>query len=89
MTDPYEDWPPQKQDSGKDWSEVKTKILYLLWPGAWVTGQEIFKVVNQTYYDRRIRELREAGWEIETHSSGQKYRLLSHHKLPPKYITLF
>jgi hypothetical protein len=82
MDDPYEDWPPAKRDSGKDWSAAKLTILRLLWPGEWVEGSRIFEEVRQTYYDRRIRELREAGWNIETGttSSGSRYRLLSHAK---------
>lgn len=51
----------------------------MLWSMNWVEGSEIFKAVQQTYYDRRIRELRESGWQIET--SGTKYRLTSHEKL--------
>jgi hypothetical protein len=44
----------------------------------WVEGAVIFQAVGQTYYDRRIRELRESGWPIET--SGTKYRLTSRTK---------
>lgn len=80
MSDPFDDWPPAKQDSGKEWNETKLTILRLLWPMQWVEGSTIFEAVQQTYYDRRIRELRESGWQIETH--GKKYRLLSHEKLP-------
>jgi len=79
--DPSTDWPPVKRDNGKDWSKAQLTILRLLWPMNWVHRKEIFNAVNQTYYDRRIRELRESGWQIETHSSGQMYRLLSHEKL--------
>ncbi len=60
-------------------SKVKQIILDMLWNMEWVEGAEIFKAVQQTYYDRRIRELRESGWQIETH--GTKYRLTSHEKL--------
>lgn len=51
----------------------------MLWNMESVEGSEIFKAVQQTYYDRRIRELRESGWQIET--IGTKYRLVSHEKL--------
>lgn len=80
--DPYSDWPPVKQDNGKNWSEAKLTILRILWPMEWVHRDAIFSAVSQTYYDRRIRELRESGWQVETHSSGQMYRLISHEKLP-------
>ncbi len=53
-------------------------VLEMLWGMQWVEGRDIFERVNQTYYDRRIRELRESGWDIET--SGTKYRLRSHEK---------
>jgi hypothetical protein len=82
MPDPFNDWPPAKQDDGKEWSQAKLTILRLLWPGLWVEGAAIFEAVQQTYYDRRIRELRESGWQIET--QGKKYRLLSHEKSPGK-----
>ena len=80
MNDHYKDWPPADQDSGKPWSEAKLKILSLLWAMKWVEGSAIFKEIGQTYYDRRVRELRESGWQIETHSSGKKFRLISHKK---------
>ena len=79
---PLKNWPPVRRGNGKNWSQAKLTILKLLWPLKWVSGKEIFRVINQTYYDRRILELRESGWQIETHSSGQMYRLLSHDKLP-------
>lgn len=44
----------------------------------WVEGAVIFQAVGQTYYDRRIRDLRESGWPIET--VGTKYRLTSRTK---------
>ena len=80
MSDPFEDWPPTKRDDGKDWSVAQITILKLLWNMEWVDGTTIFEKVQQTYYDRRIRELRESGWQIETHSSKAKYRLISHTK---------
>jgi len=61
-------------------SEAKQIILDMLWSKEWVEGIDIFRAVQQTYYDRRIRELRESGWQIET--SGTKYRLVSRKKLP-------
>ncbi len=66
--------------SEKKLSGAKKIILELLWSMEWVQGSEVFKAVQQTYYDRRIRELRESGWQIET--SGNKYRLISQEKLP-------
>ncbi len=60
-------------------SKAKQTILKMLWKMKWVEGADIFKAVQQTYYDRRIRELRESGWQIQT--SGTKYRLISHEKL--------
>ena len=60
-------------------SRAKKTILDLLWSMEWIEGKDIFAAVQQTYYDRRIRELRESGWQIQT--QGTKYRLLSHEKL--------
>lgn len=60
-------------------SKAKQIILDMLWNMEWVEGADIYKAVQQTYYDRRIRELRESGWQIQT--SGTKYRLVSHEKL--------
>lgn len=60
-------------------SKAKQTILDMLWNMEWVEGADIFKAVQQTYYDRRIRELRESGWQIQT--SGKKYRLVSQEKL--------
>ncbi|HEV2913188.1 MAG TPA: HNH endonuclease signature motif containing protein [Pyrinomonadaceae bacterium] len=59
-------------------SEAKRKILAILWSMEWVEGADIFRAVGQTYYDRRIRELRESGWQIETR--GTKYKLTSRKK---------
>ena len=81
MSDILEDWPPTKRDDGKDWSATQLTILRLLWNMEWVDRTIIFEAVQQTYYDRRIRELRESGWRIETHSSKTKYRLISREKL--------
>jgi hypothetical protein len=63
----------------KKLSDAKQKILDLLWPMEWVDGSDIFKAIEQTYYDRRVRELSESGWQIQT--IGKKYRLVSHEKL--------
>ena len=63
----------------KKLSNAKQIILDKLWNMEPVEGAEIFKAVQQTYYDRRIRELRESGWQILT--LGTKYRLVSHEKL--------
>jgi 5-methylcytosine-specific restriction endonuclease McrA len=72
------DWPPTEETFGK-LSKAKKDILKILWSMNWTEGAEIFKAVQQTYYDRRARELRESGWQIET--AGTKYRLISHKKL--------
>lgn len=84
MPNRFADWPPTKPDNGKNWSNVKLTILELLWPGEWIEGSKIFEATKQTYYDRRIRELRENGWQIETRSAGGNslYRLCSHEKSP-------
>lgn len=63
----------------KKLSKAKQIILDILWNTEWVNGADVFKAVKQTYYDRRIRELRESGWQIQT--SGTKYRLVSREKL--------
>lgn len=63
----------------KKLSKAKQIILDMLWNMEWVEGADIFKAIKQTYYDRRIRELRESGWQIQT--SGKKYRLISREKL--------
>lgn len=47
-------------------SKAKASILRMLWSGEWVSGKAIFRKVRQTYYDRRIRELKDDyGWDIE------------------------
>lgn len=81
MSDTFQDWPPAKRDDGKNWSAAQLTILRLLWNMEWVDRMTIFEAVQQTYYDRRIRELRESGWQIETHPSKKKYRLISREKL--------
>lgn len=61
MPDYLIDWPPTPPDKGGNWSKAKLTILKLLWTLDWVSGASIFNEVKQTYYDRRIRELRESG----------------------------
>lgn len=78
MSPKLQNWPPKDKSFGK-LSKAKRLILQLLWPMEWMQGAEIFKAVQQTYYDRRIRELRESGWKIKT--VGAKYRLVSREKL--------
>lgn len=76
---PISDWPPGDKAFAR-LSDVKKKILELLWPMKWVNTHDIHEATGQSYYDRRIRELRESGWQIET--DGLKYRLKSRKKLP-------
>ena len=66
----------------KKLSKAKQTILDMLWSMEPVEGSAIFEAVGQTYYDRRIRELRESGWQIET--KGTTYQLTSREKLPGK-----
>jgi len=66
----------------KKLSKAKQTILEMLWSMEPVEGAAIFEAVGQTYYDRRIRELRESGWQIET--KGTTYQLTSREKLPGK-----
>ena len=69
-----------------EYGAAKSIILKMLRDGQWVLGDDILAAVKQSYYDRRIRELRdEDGWEIETgwleNVQGKKrpaYRLKSH-----------
>ncbi len=63
------------------YSVAKKQILELLWNGEWVSKRQIYEVTNQTYYDRRLRELREDGWEIEFDSQKAAYRLTSQDSL--------
>jgi hypothetical protein len=64
----------------KKLSTAKQTILDMLWSLEPVEGKAIFESVGQTYYDRRIRELRESGYQIKT--LGTTYQLVSHEKLP-------
>jgi len=76
------DWPPQKPDDKNKWSNTELTILRLLWDGERVNREKIFEETGQTYYDRRIRELREQGWDIEAIQVGSDYfyQLKSHKK---------
>lgn len=63
----------KKLSGGKKISEVKLKILMILWesspefPKKWVTSDYLLEVTGQKYFDRRARELRdEFGADIET-----------------------
>lgn len=76
---PLPGWPPQDK-SFKRLSDVKKLILEMLWPMKWVNTHDIHEATGQSYYDRRIRELRESGWQIET--DVLRYRLKSRQKLP-------
>jgi 5-methylcytosine-specific restriction endonuclease McrA len=82
MADIFKDWPPTLRDDGGTWSEAQMTILRLLWPMEWVDRRIILKEVGQSYYDRRIRELRESGWHISAKAEGRNYyyRLESHKK---------
>ena len=64
----------------KKLSKAKQTILDMLWSLEPVEGKAIFEGVGQTYYDRRIRELRESGWQIKT--IGTTYQLISRERLP-------
>jgi len=72
-------WPP-KDESFQKLSKVKKQILEILWPMKWVNTHDIHRATGQSYYDRRIRELRESGWQIAT--DGLSYCLKSRKKLP-------
>lgn len=69
-----------------EYGKAKLTILQMLWAGELILGDEILAAVKQSYYDRRIRELRdEDGWDIEStwaeNSEGKlrpAYRLNSH-----------
>ncbi|MEW6030342.1 MAG: HNH endonuclease [Chloroflexota bacterium] len=74
-----DDWPPH-DEAFKELSDVKKLILQILWPMKWVSTHEIHRIAKQSYYDRRIRELRESGWQIEF--VYPNYRLKSRKKLP-------
>lgn len=67
-------------------SAVKEKIIDRLWqsgntfPKNWVKSTELLKITKQKYFDRRIRELRDAtGCDIETSviDGEHSYRLKS------------
>lgn len=60
-------------------SAVHKLILDRLSSGEWVSGEELLRLTKQSYYDRRVRELREEGWNILYEKKGNKpgYRLAS------------
>jgi hypothetical protein len=68
-----------KYSREKKLSNAQQTILEMLWSLEPVEGKAILEAVGQSYYDRRIRELRESGWQIKT--KGKTYQLLSHEKL--------
>ncbi|HEX2996906.1 MAG TPA: HNH endonuclease signature motif containing protein [Anaerolineales bacterium] len=82
MANPFEDWPPTLRDDGGNWSKSQLTILRLLWPMEWVDRRIIIKEIGESYYDRKIRELRENGWHISAKAEGRNcyYRLESHKK---------
>lgn len=59
---------------------IKIQMLEILWSGEWIEGAEILRLTGQSYYDRRLREMREDGWQIEW--QGGRWRLASTVKLP-------
>lgn len=84
-------------------SDVKKKILMRLWeddsklfPKPWVSSEELLKITQQKYFDRRTRELRDQlGCDIETKYlqcfSGHGWRLKSDNISLPlnrEYLTL-
>lgn len=83
----------------KTLSKVKWKILETLWnagtsyPRDWVSSDELLRVTQQKYFDRRIRELRnEMGCDIKTgkNQGESAYRLLSenlHEAFDRTYLT--
>jgi hypothetical protein len=78
MSADYPEWPPS-DPSFRKLSEVKKRLLEVLWSMEWVESSALYQVTGQTYYDRRLRELRESGWQIE--SRGPRFRLASREKL--------
>lgn len=71
-----------------EYGDAKFTILTMLWDAQWVLGDDIHVAVKQSYYDRRIRELRdEDGWDIETGrlenvegKNRSAYKLRSHRR---------
>ncbi len=82
MANPFEDWPPTFRDDGSNWNKSQLIILRLLWPMEWVDRRIIIKEIDQSYYDKKIRELQESGWHISVKAEGRNYyyRLESHKK---------
>lgn len=63
----------------KDFGEAETKILAYMRPGQWVTEDDLIKLTGQRQALRRMRTLRQGGYEIEVKRFGDKrdfrYRL--------------
>lgn len=70
-------------------SAVHQLILDRLSSGEWVSGEALLRLTGQSYYDRRVRELREEGWSIPYEKRGKEpgYRLASRIKEPGKKRT--
>ncbi len=83
-------------------SEVKIKIITRLWgnesdkfPKPWVSSEELLKLTDQKYFDRRTRELRDQlGCNVESSYiekfNGHAWRLKSSKLAPPQdrdYLT--
>jgi hypothetical protein len=80
----------------KKLSEVKVKIIARLWgnesdnlPKPWVSSEELLKLTDQKYFDRRIRELRDQlGCDVESSYidkfNGHGWRLTSTNLAPPQ-----
>ena len=83
-------------------SDVKVKILTRLWgnesdnfPKPWVSSEELLKLTDQKYFDRRTRELRDQlGCDVESSYiekfNGHAWRLKSSNLSPPQdrdYLT--
>jgi len=83
-------------------SEVKVKIITRLWgnesddfPKPWVSSEELLKLTDQKYFDRRTRELRDQlGCDVESSYiekfNGHAWRLKSSNLAPPQdrdYLT--
>jgi hypothetical protein len=75
------------KNTQKPLSKTKKDILQLLWstsedfPKEWIMSKDILEKTNQGEFARRIRELKEAGCDIESgiHESLPAYRLISEH----------
>ncbi|QTA84975.1 hypothetical protein [Desulfonema magnum] len=54
-----DDWPPVKQDNGRNWSKAKLTILKLLWSGEWVEGAKVYEVTKHTCRSKKKRQQHE------------------------------